>query len=201
MPFLRLFASGLLLGFCASVLAQTPVARIRGSIEKFDGGILTIQQREGGSIAVKVGDKVGVSGVVAAPLAEVTAGKFVGIATHGQKDGALVALEVLVFPEPMRGTGEGHRPWDLAPTATMTNANVEQTVAGNDGHTLTMKYKDGEKKLVVTPETVVVTYAPGDRAELKPGTGVFISAAKKMPDGTLQTPRINYGRGGLMPPM
>ena len=116
-------------------------------------------------------------------------------------DGSLRAVEVHIFPEAMRGTGEGHRPWDLEPQATMTNANVEAAVTGVNGQTLTMKYKGGEKKLVVTPETVVVAYAPGDKAEVKPGTGIFYRRAEKKPDGTLQTPRITYGKDGLMPPM
>ena len=102
-------------------------------------------------------------------------------------DGALRALEVHIFPEAMRGTGEGHRPWDGAANATMTNANVETAVTGVDGQTLTLKYKDGEKKLLVTSQTAIVTYAPGDRAEVKPGTKVFIIATKQA-DGSLQSP-------------
>jgi hypothetical protein len=201
MPYLRLFASGLLLSFCASVLAQTPVARIRGSIEKFDGGILTIQQREGGSIAVKVGDKVGVSGVVAAPLAEVTAGKFVGIATHGQKDGALVALEVLVFPEPMRGTGEGHYAWDLKPDSLMTNATIDGMVGTANNRLLTLKYKDGEKKIYVPEGTPIVTFVNADAGALKPGAHVFISRAVREADGTISAARVAVGLNGLVPPM
>jgi len=101
----------------------------------------------------------------------------------------------------MRGTGEGHYPWDLRPGATMTNANVEHMVTGVDGHTLSVKYKDGEKKLVVPPDATIVTYVPGDKSELKPGTKVFIAAAKKLPDGSLEAPRVNYGKDGLTPPM
>jgi hypothetical protein len=96
----------------------------------------------------------------------------------------------------MRGTGEGHYAWDLQPQSTMTNANVEQTVAGVDGQTLTMKHKNGENKVIVTLQTTIVTYVPGDKSEIKPGTKVFIAAAKKQPDGSLQTPRINYGKDG-----
>jgi len=100
----------------------------------------------------------------------------------------------------MRGTGEGHYDWDLKPKSKMTNANVEQTVAGVDGQVLSVKYKGGEKKIVVTPETSVVTYVAGDRSDLKPGTKIMV-AAKKQPDGTLETPRITYGKDGLTPPM
>jgi hypothetical protein len=101
----------------------------------------------------------------------------------------------------MRGTGEGHYPWDLSPQTTMTNANVEQLVSGVDGQTLSLKYKDGEKKIIVSPEATIVTYAPGDKSELRPGTKIFIGAAKKQADGSLETPRINYGKDGLAPPM
>jgi hypothetical protein len=108
---------------------------------------------------------------------------------------------VPIFPEAMRGTGEGHRPWDLQPKSTMTNANVEQAVAGVDGQTLLLKHKDGENKIVVPPDTPIVTYTKGDKAELKPGTKIFIVAGKKQADGTVQAPRINYGKDGVAPPM
>ena len=106
-----------------------------------------------------------------------------------------------IFPEAMRGTAEGHYAWDLQPKSTMTNANVEKVVAGVDGQTLRMKHKDGETKIVVPPDVPVVTYEKGDKSDLKPGTKIFIAAAKKQADGTLQAPRINYGKDGLTPPM
>ena len=118
-----------------------------------------------------------------------------------QADGSQRAIEVHIFPEAMRGTGEGHYAWDLRPQSTMTNANVEHAVTAVDGQTLTLKYKDGEKKIIVPPEATVVTYTTGDKAELKPGTKIFIAAAKKLPDGSLEAPRINYGKDGLTPPM
>ena len=118
-----------------------------------------------------------------------------------QPDGSQKAIEVHIFPEAMRGTGEGHYPWDLQANSTMTNANVEETVAGVDGQTLTLKYKTGEKKIVVTPQTAIVTYNLGDKNDLQPGTKIFIAAAKKQADGTLQAARINYGKDGLTPPM
>jgi len=118
-----------------------------------------------------------------------------------QADGSQKAVEVHIFPEAMRGTGEGHRQWDLQPQSTMTNANVEQTVAGVDGRTLTLKYKDGEKKIVVPPDVPVVSYVPGDKSELKPGVKIFVAAATQASDGTLQAPRVNFGKDGLTPPM
>jgi hypothetical protein len=132
-------------------------------------------------------------------MADIKQGMFVGSAGTMQPDGTQKAIEVHIFPESMRGTGEGHYDWDLKPNTKMTNANVEQTVAGVDGQILSVKYKDGEKKLLVTPETVVVTYVPGSKEELQPGTRIFVAAAKKQPDGTVQTPRITYGRNGAGP--
>ncbi len=187
---------------CAAppLLAQETV-RVRGTIEGMDGALYVVKTRDGEKVKVAVTDKPLFVAMVKASMADIKPGMFVGSTAMPGPDGTLRAVEVHIFPEAMRGTGEGHRPWDLKPQATMTNANVEAAVAGVNGQTLTMKYKDGEKTLVVTPETVVVTYAPGDKAELKPGTGIFIAAAEKKPDGTLQTARITYGKDGLTPPM
>jgi hypothetical protein len=139
--------------------------------------------------------------IVKASMADIKQGSFVGVTGMPQADGSQRAIEVHIFPEAMRGTGEGHYAWDLRPGSTMTNANVEQTVSGVDGQTLSVKYKDGEKKLIVPPDATIVTYVTGDKSELKPGTKIFIAAAKKQPDGTLEAPRVNYGRDGLTPPM
>lgn len=198
---LRACASALLLCFCASVLAQAPVPRIRGAIEKYDGNILVVKQRDGSTVAVKVGDKVGVSGVVAVPLTEVTAGKFVGIATHGQKDGALVALEVLVFPEAMRGTGEGHYAWDLKPDSLMTNASIDGMVGTANERMLTLKYKDGEKRIFVPAGTPIVTFVNADADALKPGAHVFIARPAREADGSVSAGRVAVGLNGLVPPM
>ncbi len=134
-------------------------------------------------------------------MADIKPGSFVGITGMPQPDGSQRAVEVHIFPETMRGTGEGHYAWDLRPQSTMTNGNVEESVAGTDGQSLRIKYKDGEKKIIVTPETDIVVYMPGDKSELKPGTKIFIAAARKQPDGTLVAPRVNVGRGGIAPPM
>ena len=106
-----------------------------------------------------------------------------------------------MFPEAMRGTGEGHRPWDLQPQSTMTNGDIDQTVVGVEGQTLTLSYKGGEKKIVVPSDTPIVSIAPGDRTDLKPGAKIFIVAAKRQADGTLLAPRVNIGKDGLTPPM
>ena len=116
-------------------------------------------------------------------------------------DGLPTAVEVHVFPENMRGTGEGSRPYDLKPNSTMTNATVSESVVGNDGHTLLVKYKDGEKKVLVTPDTPIVTFVAGEKSELKPGAKIIIMGAIKKEDGSLETSRVNVGRDGITPPM
>ena len=184
----------------SSAWAQAPV-RIRGTIEKFDGNNLTVKSRDGAELKVALAANALVVAIVKASMADVKQGTFVGVTGMPQADGSQRAIEVHIFPESMRGTGEGHYPWDLRPGSTMTNANVEQMVTGVDGQTLSVKYKDGEKKLIVPPDATIVTYMPGDKNELKPGTKIFIAAAKKLADGTLEAPRVNYGRDGLTPPM
>jgi hypothetical protein len=196
-----LVASGCALLCLATPLSAQETVRVRGTIDRLDGDMYVVKTRDGNLVKVALTDKPLFVAMVKTSMADIKPGMFVGSTAMPGPDGTLRAVEVHIFPEAMRGTGEGHRPWDLEPQATMTNANVEAAVTGVKGQTLTMKYKGGEQTLVVTPETVVVAYAPGDKAEVKPGTGIFISAAEKKPDGTLLTPRITYGKDGLMPPM
>jgi hypothetical protein len=188
------------LAFAASAWAQDTV-RIRGSIERVDGNTIVVKSRDGAELKVALANNALIVAIVKASMADIKQGSFVGVTGMPQADGSQRAIEVHIFPEAMRGTGEGHYAWDLRPGSTMTNANVEQTVTGVDGQTLSVKYKDGEKKLIVPPDATIVTYVTGDKSELKPGTKVFIAAAKKQPDGTLEAPRVNYGRDGLTPPM
>jgi hypothetical protein len=180
---------------------DAPPVRVRGTVERMDGDNYIVKARDGAELKVKLAANATVVALVKASLADIKAGSYVGIAGMPQADGSQRALEVHIFPEPMRGTGDGHRPWDLQPSSTMTNGNVEQSVAGSDGQTLTLKYKDGEKKIVVPANTPIVSYVPGDKSELKPGAKIFIAAAAKQPDGTLQAPRVNVGRDGVTPPM
>jgi hypothetical protein len=133
--------------------------RIRGTIEKVDGAAYVVKNRDGAEYKVTVSDPGLYVAIVKSTMADIKPGLFVGSTGTTQPDGSQKAIEVHIFPESMRGTGEGHYDWDLKPNTKMTNANVEQTVAGVDGPVLSVKYKDGEKKLMVTPETVVVTYA------------------------------------------
>ena len=179
--------------------AADDTVRIRGTIESVEGPVYVVKNRDGAELKLTVTDNPLFVAISPSTMADIKPGMFVGSAGMMQADGTQKAIEVHIFPESMRGTGEGHYDWDLKPQSKMTNANVEQTVAGVDGQILSVKYKDGEKKLLVTPETVVVTYVPGNKDELTPGTKIFVGAAKKQPDGTVQTPRITYGRNGAGP--
>jgi hypothetical protein len=175
--------------------------RIRGTVDRIEGPVFVVKNRDGAELKLTVTDNPLFVAIVKSTMADIKPGLFVGSTGMTQPDGSQKAIEVHIFPESMRGTGEGHYDWDLKPQTKMTNANVEQTVAGVEGQILSVKYKDGEKKLLVTPETAVVTYVIGNKDEIKPGTKVFVAAAKKQPDGTLLTPRITYGKDGLTPPM
>jgi hypothetical protein len=196
--------SGLLLVFAVSTTWAQDTVRVRGTIERVEGQTLLVKSRDGAELKVVLADNALVVGIVQASLSDIKPGTFVGVTGMPQPDGSQKAVEVHIFPEAMRGTGEGHYPWDLRPQSTMTNGNVEhveQTVTGVNGQMLTMKYKDGEKKITVPPDTPIVSYMLGDKSELKPGAKIFIAAAKKLPDGTLQAPRVNFGKDGLTPPM
>ena len=173
--------------------------RIRGTVERIEGPVYVVKNRDGAEMKLTVTDNPLFVAISPSKMTDIKPGMFVGSAGMMQPDGTQKAIEVHIFPESMRGTGEGHYDWDLKPQSKMTNGNVEQTVAAVDGPILSVKYKDGEKKLMVTPETVVVTYVTGNKDEIKPGTKIFVAAAKKQPDGSWQTPRITYGRNGMGP--
>jgi hypothetical protein len=174
--------------------------RVRGAIANIDGATYVIKARDGAELRVALADNAQIAAVVKASLADIKQGLFVGVTAMPQADGSLSALEVHIFPEAMRGTGEGHYSWDLRPQSTMTNANVDQVVTAVDGQTLTLKYKDGEKKIFVAADTPIVAYVRGDNNDLKPGAKVFIAAVKQ-PDGTLQGRAWRIGRDGVTPPM
>ena len=191
-------AAGFALVSIAVPASAQEIVRIRGTIEQIDGPTYVIRSRDGSELKLTLTDNPLFVAISPSTMADIKPGMFVGSAGMMQPDGTQKAIEVHIFPESMRGTGEGHYDWDIKPQSKMTNGNVEQAVTGVDGPVLSVKYKDGEKKLVVTPETVVVTYVPGNKDEVKPGTKVFV-AAKKQPDGTFQAPRITYGRNGAGP--
>jgi hypothetical protein len=185
---------------CAIAQQSPTPTRVRGTIEAVDGDVLAVKSRSGEDFKLRMASDMKLVGIVKISLAEIKVGSFIGATTVPGPDGSQNAVEVHVFPEAMRGTGEGSRPFDLRPNSTMTNATVAESVAGNDGHTLLVKYKDGEKKVVVLPDTPVVTYVPAEKSELKAGAKV-IAFFKKLPDGSFEADRISVGRDGLTPPM
>jgi len=191
----------LLLAAAPTVSAQDAPVRVRGTIERVEGDIYIVKARSGVEVKVKLPDNVMVVALTKATLADIKQGSYVGVSGMPQPDGSQKALEVHIFPEAMRGAGEGHRPWDLQPSSTMTNGAVEQTSASADGQVLMLKYKDGEKKIIVPPDATIVTFAAGEKSELKPGAKILIFGAVKKDDGTLETNRVNVGRDGLTPPM
>jgi hypothetical protein len=180
---------------------QAPVMRIRGSIEAVDGPVMTIKTREGSDVKVKMTDNVAVFAVVKTSLSEIKEGSYIGVTAMPEPDGTQKAIAVHIFPENQRGAAEGFRPWDLRPNSTMTNATVAETVKGTDGQNILVKYKDGEKKVVVPPDTPIVTFVAGDKSEIKPGAKIIIFGAQKKEDGTLEANRVNVGRDGVTPPM
>lgn len=186
----------------SAVFAQpaNPPVRVRGTVEKVDGNIMLVKLANGETVAIKLADNVRVLGLEKITIADVKAGSYVGISSMPQTDGTQKAIHVHIFPDALRGVAEGQTPWDNRPGAMMTNANVESTVAGNDGQTLTVKYKDSEKKVIVPPDAVIVKYVPGDKAELVPGAKIFIIGAQRQPDGTLSAANISVGHG-ITPPM
>lgn len=190
----------LALSFNCALAQSPPSSRVRGTIEAVDGDILAVKARSGDEVRLRMASDLRVAGIAAIPLSEIKAGSFIGVTTVPGPDGSHDAIEVHVFPESMRGTGEGSRPYDLRPNSTMTNATVDQSVVSNDGYRLLVKYKGGEKTVTVTPQTVLVTYVPAEKSDLKPGAKI-IAFAKKLPDGSFETSRISVGRDGITPPM
>src|SRR6266481_234210 len=180
---------------------QPPTVRIRGTIESVDGAMLAIKSREGTDMKVRVTDNVAVFGVAKTELSEIKPGSYIGVTAMPEPDGTQKAVAVHIFPETQRGAAEGFRPWDQRAGSTMTNATVAETVKGTDGQNILVKYKDGEKKVVVPPDTPIVTFVAGDKSELKPGAKIIIFGATKKDDGTLEANRVNVGRDGITPPM
>ena len=200
------YASPLVVGLLclsATALAQSPLPtqRIRGDVVAIDALNLQVKARTGETLAIKLAENYGVTAVVKIDASAIKPGAYVGTATMPQADGTQTALEVLVFPEAMRGSGEGHYPWDLKPGSMMTNATVADAVAMNPGgRRMTLKYKDGEKTVIVPDDAPIVTFEPGDKAMLVPGAHILVTATKQ-PDGSLTAARVAVGKNGLVPPM
>ena len=201
----KLLLAGALIALLAlPAAAQNPPegtpTRIRGTVEKLDGQTLTVKSREGPQLTIVLAPNFTVSAVVKKNLTDIKAGDFVGAASTKGTDGKLHALEVLIFPEAMRGTGEGERPWDLTPDSLMTNATVSGITSAPQGQALKVTYKGGESEIIVAPNTPIVTFAPGDASLLKPGAAI-ITAATRKPDGTLSASRVTAEKDGVRPPM
>jgi hypothetical protein len=183
-----------------TAMAQAPqTVHLRGVIEKADGNTVTAKSDKGDELKLNLADKMLVVAVVKASLADIKDGDFIGSGAMPQPDGSQKAIEVHIFAESMRGTGEGFRPWDGAPNSTMTNGTVGNTVTGVDGPVITVKYKDGDKKIIVTPDVPIVRYEVVDLSALKPGVAFSVLAAAKQPDGSFNISRINIGRDGVVP--
>src|SRR5580658_9787461 len=183
-----------------TALAQAPqTVRLRGVIEKVDGNTVAAKSDKGDELKLNLADKMLVVAVVKASRADIKYGDFIGSGAMPQPDGSQKAIEVHIFAESMRGTGEGFSPWDGAPNSTMTNGTVGNTATGVDGPVITVKYKDGDKKIIVTPDVPIVRYEVVDLSALKPGVAFSVLAAVKTPDGSYDIKRINVGRDGVVP--
>ena len=198
----RFAAVALVLAFVSPAFAETaPTLRIRGEITAIEGDRLSVKNRDGQALTVKLAPNFRVTELRKAALSEIAAGKYIGVTAFPAKDGALRAVAIHIFPDAAKGTAEGHRPWDLAPETTMTNATVDGVVSAGSGSTITVKYKGGEKTVIVTPETSIVAMGPGKPEMLKPGAKILIFGAVKAADGSLSTQGVVVGKDGIAPPM
>ncbi len=187
---------------CAGSSFAQETMRVRGTVEKVDGTTLTVKSRDGAEMKIAVtGDKPVYTALEKANLADIKPNSYIGVTSLPQPDGTLKAVAVHFFPEAARGAAEGHRAWDQQPNSLMTNATVDAVVTNTNGELVTVKYKGGEQKVIVTPQTSIVRMVPGNPAEVKAGTKVIIFAATKGSDGNWSTQRVTYGKDGLMPPM
>ena len=196
-------AAGLSIALGSMAWAQDakPV-RVRGTIEKVDGNTITAKLRDGSQATIKLADTPRITALTKAQLSDIKEGSFIGVTAMPQPDGSQKAIGLHIFMDAQRGVvAAAHTPWDREPGGTMTNADVTHKVEAVDGQTLTVKYKDGEKKVIVPPNTPVVRFNPGNKDDLKPGAQFFIVAGTKQDDGTITAPAINVGRDGAVPPM
>ena len=198
----RILCAALLFAFSAAALAQTPPppVRVRGTVTKLENNVMTVKAPDGKMVDVKLADNFTVVGVSRAHIADLGEGKYIGTTTLGERNGALSALEVHIFPESMRGVGEGHYPWDLKPDSKMTNGNVAEVKAMGKDRMLTVKYKGGEQRVAVPANAKIVMFEPAERNELKKGSHIFV-VAQRQPDGSLSAARVNVGVKGTVPPM
>jgi hypothetical protein len=192
-----LAAAGLALMVSASAVwaQQAPTMRVRGEITKVEGTTLSVKLRDGQNVTMKLAEPARISAMVKAPLAEIKEGSFIGVSAMPQPDGTQKAYAIHIFMDSQKGVvADRFSEWDSRPGSTMTNANVATTVSGNDGQNLLVKYKDGEKKVLIPPGIPIAKYVPGTTADLKVGAKVFVGAARKEADGSLTAPNVAVGR-------
>jgi hypothetical protein len=202
MPSLRLLAlcAAASLLTLTSAFAEAPVSRVRGMIESINGDLLIVKKNDGHNITMKMTPNAAVTGVERIALSDIAPGAYVGVTSVADAQGNQKATEIHLFPDSLRGAGEGTRPWDTVPNSSMTNGGLDKMVEGNDGRMLTVKYRGGEKQVVVTPETAVVKLVPGKRSDLQEGARI-VAATARTADGVLETSRVSVGLNGLTPPM
>ena len=189
----------LALGTSTAFAQATQTVRVRGSVVSLDGSMLTVKTRQGADVTIKLADNFRVASVVKASLADIKPGVFIGTASVA-KSGSSHALEVLLFPEALRGTGEGDYAWDLTADSMMTNGTVGSAVEDVAGPTITVAYKGGERKITIAPDTPIVTLGPADKSDVKPGTPIF-TTTQKQADGTFTAASVTVGKNGVAPPM
>ena len=199
-------AASMLVALAALTFGSTPSfadgvpARVRGTVTSLDGSTLVVHRKEGSDVTIKLNDGFKALAVVKSSMADIKEGTFIGTATVTQPDTTLRSLEVVIFPDSLRGTGEGHYPWDLGPASMMTNATVANSVKGVQGQSVTVTYKGGEKKIDIPEGVPVVAIVPSTPADISPGAPVFVPA-QRQPDGSLQSGAVIFGRDGVIPPM
>lgn len=181
-------------------LAQAPGTRLRGTVERMQGTTLELKAADGRDVKVTLAPGFSVGGMVAAKASDIAKGSFIGVGAKPQPDGTLLAVQVVIFPEAMRGTGEGHRPWGVLPDATMTNATVAETVSKVDGANLVLSYPGGEQKVAITPEATILMAAPAEASELKPGAQIAMTASRQA-DGSYSTSRVTVAKAGAKLPL
>lgn len=202
MPSLRLLALCVAASLLTltSAFAEAPVSRVRGMIESINGDLLIVKKNDGHNVTMKMTPNAAVTGVEKIAMSDIAPGAYIGVTSVADAQGNQKATEVHLFPNSLRGAGEGTRPWDTAPNSSMTNGGLDKMVESNDGRTLTVKYRGGEKQVVVTPETSVVKLVPGKRSDLQEGAKI-VAATARTADGALETSRVSVGLNGLTPPM
>jgi hypothetical protein len=184
-----------------SAFAAGATSNVRGTIAHIQGDAMQVKERNGSTITVHLASDAKVASVATASISDVKPGMFIGTAAMPQPNGTLEAKEIHIFPQSMRGTGEGNRAWDMGPGRSMTNGTVGQQVGKVEGNKLTVSYGGGEKAVAVTPNTKVVKLIPSDRSDLKPNEQVFIPGASRNGDGSVEASRLTVGKDGVAPPM